>query len=145
VGQPIKRTTVPRNVRENRNTVKAERRKPELPGPYIYVGDFDTLDPPVATWQSPAWENSFTWFGSRYVGFRHGLDGDTEFIGSLDLTAGAVTGTVAFTLPVPWRGASFDFVFPIFTGTTEWINGIMSVDATTGECTVYWPVLADPI
>ena len=54
------------------------------------------------------------WFDTAYVGFRHGLDGWTEFIGKLDLTLGAVTGTAAFTLPVPWRSLAWDYTFPIY-------------------------------
>lgn len=149
MAQPLTRKNVWIRQADTKRRVRHEERKPNLPGPYIYVGDFDTLVPSVATWQSPAWQNSFTWVGTRYVGFRHGLDGDVEFIGQLDLTQGAVTGTVAFTLPLPWCGVSFEFPFPIFIGGNDWINGICSVDATPGptlgDVTIYWPVQATPI
>lgn len=122
--------------------MRQERRKPQLPGPYVYVGDFDAGDP-LTTWQSPPWQNNFTQFDTNYVGFRHGLDGWTEFIGKIDLTQGAVTGTVAFTLPVPWRAISFDYTFPIYVGGTDWQAGIMAVNQLgDGDVYVYWPIQA---
>lgn len=150
MAQPLNRNSAYSRIKSNRSDIHTEQRKPNLPGPYVYVGDFvgpndPGNDPPPTTIDSPAWKNSFTWVGTRYVGFRHGLDGDPEFIGQLDLTQGAVTGTVAFTLPSHWCAVSFDFTFPIYTGGTDWINGIFSVDATSGDCTVYWPVQATPI
>lgn len=143
---PLRRNTVPSRVRAHGQTIRQERRKPELPGPYIYVGDFDALDPPVVTWQSPVWQNNFTWLGTDYVGFRHGLDGYPEFIGVLDLTQGAVTGDVAFTLPLPFRAISFAYEFPIWAGGTDWQAGIMQVNPLgDGDVYVFWPVKADPI
>jgi hypothetical protein len=125
----------------------AEERIRELqkhgPGPWVYVGTFPTDT--LTTYWSPHWEHSFVHVTGRKVAFRWGLDGSLEFIGQLDLTAGAVTGTVAFTLPTDWRGETFDFPFPVFTGGTDWIAAVMSVDGDSGTCTVYWPVLADPI
>lgn len=126
--------------------MREERRKPQLPGPYVYVGDFP--GDPLTTWQSVPWQNSFNAYGTAYVGFRHGLDGYVEFIGRLDLTLGAVTGTVAFTLPQPWTAISFDYTFPVYAGGTDWQAGVMSIDgepgATQGDVTVYWPVLTTP-
>jgi len=148
---PLRRKTVHSRLKDTEYQMRQERRKPILPGPYVYVGDFDALDPPVATWQSPPWQNNFTWFGTDYVGFRHGLDGYVEFIGVLDLTLGAVTGDVAFKLPQPWRAISFAYTFPIFAGGTDWQNGILHINGdpsnptTYGDVTVYWPVQADPI
>lgn len=142
---PLKRTRPGTRQKNTEYEMRLERRKPIIPGPYIYVGDFDALDPPVVTWQSPPWQNNFTWVGTRYVGFRHGLDGDVEFIGQLDLTMGAVTGDVAFTLPTPWRAITFDFHFPIYMGGTEWTSGTLSVDSVSGDCTVYWPTSATAI
>lgn len=142
---PLRRKNVYTRVKENRGVLGQERRKPNLPGPYIYVSGGTGSTTSLETWQSPEWSNSFDFVSGREVGFRHALDGDPEFVGQLDLTLGAVTGTVAFQLPVPYRSLSFEFVFPIFTGGTDWINGIFAVDATTGDCTVYWPVQATPI
>jgi hypothetical protein len=117
--------------------------RPNIPGPYVYVL---TGDPDFDTGQSPEWENDFTWFETAYVGFRHGLDGYTEFIGKLDLTAGAVTGTVAFKLPVAYRSIGFDYTFPIFAGGTDWQSGVMSVNPLgDGDVYVYWPVQATAI
>ena len=151
MAQPLRPKQVYGRIKENRAGVRREQRKPVLTGPYVYVsgGTGDTA--PLETWQSVPWLNSFTQFGTSYVGFRHGLDGFTEFIGQIDLTLGAVTGTVAFRLPVPWRAISFDYPFPIYAGGTNWQTGIMSINgdstdtANWGNVTVYWPVQADPI
>lgn len=149
MAQPIHPKTVATRVKQNTRAVRSEQRKPNLPGPYIYVGDFDTLDPPVATWQSPPWQNSFTWSGTAYFGFRHGLDGSTEFVGALDLTAGAVTGDVAFTLPIPFRNVFDPRFFPIDLGAGAWTLGILRMVTTVGpsfgDVIIEWPIQADPI
>lgn len=138
---PPRRKTAYTRLKNTDYQMREERRKPVLPGPYIYVGDFDALDPPVVTWQSPPWQNSFDAYGTAYVGFRHGLDGWTEFTGKLDLTLGAVTGTVAFTLPSEYRAITFDYTFPVFMGGTDWAAGVMSVNPLDdGDVYVYWPV-----
>lgn len=120
-----------------------ERHKPEKPGPYIYVSGGTGDVCPLETTQSVPWKNNFMWYGTSYVGFRHGMDGHTELIGQIDLTLGAVTGTVAFTLPRPFRAISFDYTFPVFGGGTDWFAGVMSVNPTgNGDVYVYWPVQA---
>jgi hypothetical protein len=130
-----------------RRLTQAETRIREIqkrgPGPWVYVGTFP--GDLYTTFWSPPWQNSFDSVTGRRVKFRHGLDGLLEFNGQLDLTAGAVTGTVAFTLPDDWLGETFDVHFPIFTGGTDWESGVMSVDGDTGDCTVYWPTLATAI
>jgi hypothetical protein len=130
-----------------RRLTSAETRIREIqkhgPGPWVYVGDWPSED--LTTFWSPPWENSFESVSGRRVKFRHGVDGLLAFSGQLDLTLGAVTGTVAFTLPEDWRDETFDFHFPIFTGGTDWQEGVMSVDGETGECTVYWPTMATAI
>ena len=145
MAQPLRPKSVATRVKENTRRVTDERRKPNLPGPYIYVSDGTGDTSPYATWQSPEWQNDFMWFGTDYVGFRHGLDGYVEFIGVLDLTLGAVTGDVAFTLPLEYRAISFAYTFPIFAGGTDWQAGILQIDKTTGDVAVFWPVQADPI
>lgn len=142
MASPLTRKNVWVRQADVRRRVKREERKPNLPGPYIYVSGGTGATSSRATWQSPVWKNSFDFIAGRDVGFRHGLDGDVEFIGQLDLTQGAVTGTVAFTLPVPYRAVSFDFPFPVWLGGTDWTNAICSVDSTTGNVTIYWPVQA---
>jgi hypothetical protein len=140
-GRPIRRETLPAAVRANTRASSAELRNPVFPGIYTYVGD------PLGTGftGTPDWQNNFTWFGDAYVGFRHGMDGYTEFIGQIDLTAGGVTGTVAFTLPAPYRAITFSYPFPIFVEGTTWWNGILSIDGSTGDVTVYWPIEATAI
>lgn len=145
MAQPLRPKGAYSRIKENRTNVRHEQRKPVLPGPYIYVSGGTGDVAPGETWQSPEWKNSFTQYGTSYVGFRHGIDGFTEIIGQLDLTAGAVTGTVAFTLPIPWRAISFDYTFPVFGGGTDWFAGVMSVNPTgNGDVYVYWPVLTTP-
>ena len=123
----------------NRRGVTSLDHRPNIPGPYVWV---ETGDPEFDTDQSPAWQNDFYFVTGSPVGFRHGLDGYVEFVGRLDLTLGAVTGTVAFTLPTPWRAISFDFTFPIFVESTEWQAGVLSIDSASGDVTVYWPIQA---
>lgn len=127
----------------NKRGITSLDHRPNIPGPYIYV---ETGDPEFDTDQSPPWQNDFLYFGTAFVGFRHGLDGYPEFIGKLDLTLGAVTGTVAFQLPLAYRSISFDYTFPIFAGGTDWQAGIMSVNPFgDGNVYVYWPVQATAI
>ena len=110
----------------------------EGPGPWIYVGDYPTDD--FTTYWSPPWENSFTFVVGHRVAFRHGVDGLLEFKGQFDLTAGAVTGDVAFTLPSDWRGDQLDFLIPLELSATEFNMVRVVVDADTGEVTLHWPV-----
>lgn len=129
-----------------RRLTKAERAIQDMrrigAGPWVYVGD--PGDPFITYW-SPPFENSFAAVAGRPIRFRHGLDGLLEFEGAYDLTAGAVTGTVAFTLPPEWLGETFDEKFPIQLTATTWTMGVHSVDGDTGEVTVYWPIQADAI
>jgi hypothetical protein len=151
MAQPLRPKSLATRVKTNTRNIRQEQRKPNLPGPYIYVcnGDPEDLDPPVATWQSPPWLNSFTWSGTSYFGFRHGLDGSTEFVGALDLTAGAVTGDVAFKLPVPFRNVFDPRIFPIDLGAGAWTLGILRmvtvIGVSFGDVIIEWPIQADPI
>ncbi len=115
-----------------------------MPGPFIYVGTFVAEDdpgndPPYTSWQSPPWQNGWTWVDPLYVAFRHGLDGLTEFTGVVD-TTGATTGTVAFTLPVAYRGNTpFSFITDLDLGSGTFSAARVSV-ATNGEVTIYFPI-----
>jgi hypothetical protein len=146
---PLRRNTVPSRVRAHGQTIRQERRKPVLPGPYIYVSGGTGSVAPNATWQSPEWQNDFTSAGTNYFGFRHGLEGATEFTGQLDLTAGAVTRTVAFTLPLPFRVFPDPRVFPIdLDGAGAWTLGVLwMVQSGTGygDVVVDWPIQATAI
>lgn len=154
MAQPLRPKTVQTRVKQNTRWVRNEQRKPVLAGPYIYVGtwvanDDPGNDPPVTTWQSPPWQNSFTWAGNAYFGFRHGVDGSTEFVGALDLTAGAVTGDVAFRLPIPFRNVFDPRFFPIDLGAGAWTEGVLRMVTTLGSSygnvIIEWPIKADPI
>lgn len=143
---PLRPKTPVTRIKENSAGVAAERRKPVLPGVYIYVGTFVAEDdpgndPPVTTWQSVPWQNGWTWVDPFYVGFRHGIDGETEFIGVVDTTA-ATSGTVAFTLPLPWHptnGRSYSFITDLDLGGGQFNAARVFVD-TNGEVTIYFPI-----
>lgn len=149
MAQPLTRKNVWVRQADLKRRVRREERKPNLPGPYIYVSGGTGGTAPVETWQSPPWQNSFTWAGTSYFGFRHGLDGETEFVGTLDLTSGAVTDTVAFQLPVPFRNVFDPRKFPIDLGGGLWTFGILRMVQTAGpsfgNVIIDWPVQATPI
>lgn len=107
------------------------------PGQWIYVGDYPT-DVGTTYW-SPPWENSFTFVDGHRVAFRYSLDGLLEFKGVFDLTAGAVSGTVAFTLPEDWRGQPCDLPIILDYGDDTFNHVRVLVDGDTGEVTLYWP------
>lgn len=135
-GTPLSRTTLPRAVRENTSNARRQKRDRELPGIWVYVGD------PLATGltTTPDFQNGWTYLGTAYVGFRHGMDGETEFVGTLD-ASGASSGTVAFTLPPPYRpfgGKTYSFVTDLDQGGGSF-NVARVVVATTGTVTVYFP------
>jgi hypothetical protein len=141
MAQPLRPRTPAGRIKDNGERIVLERHKPVMPGPYVYVGDFDTLDPPVATWQSPPWQNGWTWLDTAYVGFRHGVDGETEYEGVLDAT-GATSGTVAFTLPVPWRPLKdYSFLTDLDMGAGDF-DAARVVVATNGTVTIYYPLTA---
>lgn len=108
------------------------------PGPWVYIGTYPT--DLYTTFWSPPWQNSFTFVTGYRVAFRHGLDGILEFKGQFDLTAGAVTGTVAFTLPEDWRGEPLDFPIIMDMGAGDFNIVRVVVDDITGDVTLYWPV-----
>lgn len=136
-GRPLKKTTVPSAVRENTRASSAELRNPIFPGLWTYVGD--PLGIGLTT--IPDFENGWTYLGTSYVGFRHGIDGETEFVGTLD-TSNAASGTVAFTLPGPYRPLKeFSFITDLDLGGGDF-DGARVVVATNGEVTVYFPLTA---
>lgn len=140
-----------------------ERRKPNLRGFKVYIGDFvapedpgnDPQDlaaePPIDTSpSSPAFLNGFGYVDPLW--FAHGLDGETDMGGSYDLVTGSpVSGTIAWVCPTEWRaGLDTLALFPaiIEEGATD-ADDIIIVccqrhDPTTGNVRVYWPVGATP-
>ena len=108
------------------------------PGPWVFVGTYPADD--FTTYWSPPWQNSFTFVAGREVAFRLGLDGVLEFLGQFDLTAGAVTGTVAFTLPADWRVEPMDFPIIMDMGAGDFNIVRVVVDDTNGHVTLHWPV-----
>ena len=112
-GTPLSRTTVPKAVRENTANKTRQRRERQFPGIWVYVGD------PLATGMTttPDFLNGWTYLGTSYVGFRHGMDGETEYVGTLD-ASGASSGTVAFILPPPYRpfNKTYSFVTDLDQG-----------------------------
>lgn len=141
-GRPLTRTTLPGAVRENMRSAGAEMRNPVFAGKWIFVGD--PLGTGLTT--TPDWQNNFFYSGTNYVGFRHGLDGQLDMIGMYDLTLGAVSGDVAFTLPVQYRmEAPAVAMFPVELDTDVWSVAVQTIDTTTGEVRIFWPIVADPV
>ena len=90
--------SVPAAVANNRRTGRRLQDRAAVPGPWVYVL---TGDPELDNGNSPEWLNDFTFIDP--VAFRHGLDGQTDMIGSYDLvTGGPVSGTIAFMMPNRW-------------------------------------------
>lgn len=110
---------------------------------WVYVGTYP--DDPKTRFESPPWENSFGSVTGRRVRFRHGLDGLIEIEGQFDLTSGAVSGDVAFTLPPEYIGDSLDAFIPVELDDGVWSSGVLTIDGITGEVRVFWPIVADPI
>lgn len=151
--RPLNRRTVPRQVRDNRVGVKTEKRKPNVPGRWIYVGDFvgpddPANDPAEASYNSPPWLNSFYYVDGSPVGFRHGLDGQTDMIGVYDLTLGAVSGDTAFLMALQWAiNMPAAHMFPVELATDVWSVAVQTVDVVnlvTGKAPVkiFWPIVA---
>lgn len=144
MAQPIRPKSVQTRVKVNSRLVGEERRKPIMPGPWIYVGDFVAPDdpgndPPYTSWQSPPWQNGWTWLDTAYVAFRHGVDGLTEFSGTVD-AAGATSGTTAFTLPVAYRGNTpFSFITDLDLGAGSFSAARVLVQAN-GQVKIYFPI-----
>lgn len=154
MSDPIQKTSLPRNVRRNTRSVTGEKRKPNIPGRWIYVGDFvgpddPGNDPPGATYNSPSWMNDF--YYTSPVAFRHGLDGQTDMIGQYDLTLGAVSGTTAFLMPLQWAlNAPPAAHFPVELEPDVWTIAVQTIDVVnlvSGKAPVkiFWPIVADPV
>lgn len=154
MSDPIQKTSLPRNVRKNTRVVTGEKRKPNIPGRWIYVGDFvgpddPSNDPPDASYNSPPWLNDFYYLSP--VAFRHGLDGQTDMIGVYDLTLGAVSGTTAFLMPLQWAlNAPSATMFPVELDTDVWTVAVQTIDVinlVSGKAPVkiFWPIVADPV
>ena len=83
----------PAQIAANARGVRTQVVRAETPGPWIYVL---TGDPELDNGDSPEWENDFYYLFP--IAFRHGLDGQTDMIGTYDLTLGAVSGNIAFMM-----------------------------------------------
>lgn len=145
-GRPLKRTTLSGVVRENSRASGAELRNPVFAGKWVFVGD--PLGTGLTT--TPDWQNNFFYVGTNYVGFRHGLDGQLDMIGQYDLTLGAVSGDVAFTLPAQYViEAPPVSMFPVELDTDVWTIAIQTVSQTPGptygDVRIFWPIVADPV
>lgn len=150
MGRPLIRHTIPTRVRENKKGIRAEQRKPNLAGDWVYIGtyvgrDNPGNDPAGATLESPPWLNDFYYLSP--VAFRHGLDGQTDMIGVYDLTLGAVSGDIAFEMPLRWAVELPVAVhFPVELTTNVWTIAVQTctITPTTGEIRIFWPIVADP-
>lgn len=146
--------STPASVAHNARGVRQQVTRAEIPAPWVYVL---TGDPELDDGNSPEWLNDFTFIDP--VAFRHGLDGQTDMIGSYDLTAGAVSGTIAFMMQERWAfnapilshfavllddpGAIEDRVF----GMAVQVIDPADPDATATHVPVriYWPLWAQAL
>ena len=145
--RPLRRQTIPIRVGANNKAVLNQQRKPEIPDGWIYV---ETGDPDLDTPSSPTWMNSFYYLAGRPIAFRHGNDGQTDMIGMYDLTLGAVSGDIAFLMPLQWAMEMPPaHAFPVELDTNLWAMAVQTVDIVTlvsGEAPVriFWPTCGDP-
>jgi hypothetical protein len=125
--------------------VRQERQKPNLAGFWVCVGDFVDVDdpgndPPCTSPSSPAYEDSCTYAGPPYAypAFRHGLDGNLEWRGHVDVSGASSPATLC-TLPAEWRPDN-DVSWPtdLWDGSAFTI-GRVSIVASTGVVTLTWP------
>lgn len=111
--------------------------------PDCAVGDGCTGD-------EPSLQNSFAQPSAPLepFAFRLHADGSLEFKGHLDTSGGAVSGTVAFTLPganpgeVDFLPANDQYWHTTITTDdgTLFTLALVFIDATTGDVTITWPV-----
>lgn len=137
-------------IAQNQRGLGNETRKPVLGGPLIYVGDFvgpddPSNDPLDASPDSPPWQNGFTYVLGYPVWFAHGVDGETDMGGMYDLFTGSpVSGDVAFTMPLEWaNSAAVAASFPVELDTGVWTLAVQSIDQSTGDVRIFWPICGD--
>lgn len=140
--------TPERKITQNRFFIKDTRQKPLAFSwwtPDCTVGDGCTAAQAAVVLQNNFSQPTGT---LELFAFRLHADGSLEFKGHLDTSGGAVSGTVAFTLPGANTG-EVDFLLPndqfwhttITTddGTTFFL-ALVFIEATTGDVTITWPV-----
>ncbi len=141
MAQPLRPKTTTGRVKDNQRRIRNEQRKPNIPGPYIYVSGGTGGTSALETWQSVPWKNGWDFVTGFDVAFRHGLDGLCEFTGVVD-SSGATSGTVAFTLPVPWRPfVEFSFITDLDLGAGDF-DAARVVVQTDGDVVIYFPLTA---
>jgi hypothetical protein len=145
----IHEPSFPRAISLNRFGVKEQKQKPHA-GRWITPGCDETDDADAAAgcfgdepllenlWQQPA-------ATLERFAFRKHMDGSLEFKGHLDTSGGAVSGTVAVTLPGAADGEP-DYLLPndqywhtVITDGVTFMIALIFVDSSTGEITVTWP------
>lgn len=127
-------------ARQNRRAIEIQQKVG--PDMWIAVGTFPT--DAGTRFESPEWMNSYTFTAGRRVRFRHGVDGQLEMEGQFDLTDGAVSGDVAFILPVEYREFSEAFI-PLELDVGVWSAAVITINGDDGEVILYWPIVGDPI
>lgn len=139
--------TPERKITQNRFQIKDTRQKPlafRWWEPDCAVGDGCTgEEPPLENdWAQPTPP-------LELFAFRLHADGSLEFKGHLDSSQGAVSGTVACTLPganageVDFRLANDQYWHTTITTDdgSSFTLALVFVDATTGEVTISWPAV----
>lgn len=147
----IHEPSFPRQVRQNRFGVKGQRQKPHA-GRWV-VPECDETDVDEAAagcfGDEPVLQNNWNQPSAPLepFAFRKHMDGSLEFKGHLDASGGAVSGSVAFTLPGANDGEP-DYLLPNdqywhTTITTDdgsiFTLALVFIDAMTGDTTITWP------
>lgn len=134
----------------------AHRSKPAggtdpIPRFKVYVGTFVAdgdpgNDPPLTSADSPEWQNGFGYTAGGPVWFAFGIDGELDMGGMYDLVTGSPTsGDVAFTMPLEWAVTGPNAAtFPIELEPDVWSIAVQTIDHTTGDVRIFWPIVADP-
>lgn len=143
--RPLKYDTRGRRLAKTQTRVRQERLKPNLAGFWVCIGDFVAVDDPgndpdCTSQSSPPYEGGTTYAGPpfAYPAFRHGLDGNLEFRGHVDVS-GATSPATLCTLPGEWR-PDHDVSWPTdLVDGASFVIARVSVDASTGVVTLTWP------
>lgn len=140
--------TTERQVAANSSRITRVRQRP---GAFRWwTPDCDTgSGDDLCTGEEPVLENSWAQPSAplERFSFRLHTDGSLEFKGHLDSSGGAVSGSVAVTLPgansgeVDFRPANDQYFHTTITvdDGASFTLALVFVDATTGEVTITWP------
>lgn len=145
MSRPLRSDSFGGRQRTTAEAVKGERLKPNLAGFWVCIGDFVDVDDPgndpeCTTESSPPYEDGTTYAGPPYAfpAFRHGLDGNLEFRGHVDISGASSPATLC-TLPSEWRPEhDVSWITDLVDGAS-FVLARVAVDSSTGVVTLTWP------